>query len=63
MDIDESTLTGKWGILKKFFVRGAPCVLAENILTVQGLAKGIKGVFESLVWDPKDEISVILFLI
>ena len=63
MDIDESSLTGKWGILKKFFVGGPPCVLEENISTVQGLAKGIKGVFERLVWDHKDEISVVLFLI
>ena len=54
MDIDESRLTGKWGILKKYFVRGAPCVLAENLSTMQGLAKGTKGVLESLVWDPKD---------
>ena len=54
MDIDESMLTGKWGILRKYFVRGAPCVLAENFSTVQGLAKGTKGVLESLVWDPKD---------
>ena len=54
MDIDESRLTGKWGILKKYFVRGAPCVLNENFSTVQGIAKGTKGVLESLVWDPKD---------
>ena len=54
MDIDESMLTGKWGILRKYFVRGSPCVLAENFSTVQGLAKGTKGVLESLVWDPKD---------
>ena len=54
MDIDESRLTGKWGVLRKYFVRGAPCVLAENLSTVQGLAKGTKGVLESLGWDPKD---------
>ena len=32
------------------------CVLAVNISTVQGLAKGITGVFQlqSLIWDPKD---------
>ena len=54
MDVDESSLTGKFGVLKKFFVRGAPCVLAENVSTVKGLAKGTKGVLESLVWDPKD---------
>ena len=54
LDIDESRLTGKWCILKKFFVRGAPCVLAENLSTVQGLAKGTKGVLESLVWDTED---------
>ena len=54
MDIDESRLTGKWGMLKKYFVRGAPCVLTENFSTVQGIAKGTKGVLESLVWDPKD---------
>ena len=35
-------------------MRGAPCVLAENLSTVQGLAKGTKGVLESLVWDSKD---------
>ena len=54
MDIDESRLTGKWGILKKYFVRGAPCVLAENVSTVLGLAKGTEGVMETLVWNPKD---------
>ena len=53
MDIDESRLTGKWCILKKFFVRGAPCVLAENLSTEHGIAKGNKGVLDSLVWDPR----------
>ena len=28
--------------------------MAENVSTVKGLAKGTKGVLESLVWDPKD---------
>ena len=54
MELDESRLTGKLGVLKKYFVRGAPCVLNENISTVKGLAKGTRGVMESLVWDPKD---------
>ena len=35
-------------------MRSAPCVLGENLSTVQKLAKGTKGIFESLVWDPKD---------
>ena len=54
LDVDESTLTGKYSILQEYFVRGAPCVLAENLSTEQQLAKGTKGIFESLVWDPKD---------
>ena len=35
-------------------MRNAPCVLSENFSTVQGLAKGTKGVLESLVWDPSE---------
>ena len=54
LDVDESTLTGKYSVLQEYFVRGAPCVLAENLSTEQKLAKGTKGIFESLVWDPKD---------
>ena len=54
MDIYESSLTGKWGILKKFVVRGAPCVLPENMSSVHGLAEGTKGIFKSLVWDLKE---------
>ena len=37
-----------------FFVRGAPCVLSENLCTTLGFAKGTKGILESAVWDPKD---------
>ena len=35
-------------------MRNSPCVLSENLSTVQGLAKGTKGVLESLVWDPSE---------
>ena len=54
LDVDESTLTGKYSVLQEYFVRGAPCVLAENLSTEQKLAKGTKGILESLVWDPND---------
>ena len=52
--MDESSLCGKYCVLKKYFLRNAPCVLSENFSTVQGLAKGTKGVLESLVWDPSE---------
>ena len=54
LEIDGASLSGKYTILQEFFVRGAPCVLAENFSTMRGLAKGTKGVMESLVWDPKE---------
>ena len=37
-----------------FFVRGAPCVLSENLCTTLGYAKGTKGIFKSVVWHPTE---------
>ena len=54
MDVDEETLTGKYAVLHKFFVRGGPCVLTANLATEKGLAKGSKGILEGLVWSSKD---------
>ena len=54
LDVDEETLTGKYAVLNKYFVRGAPCVLSENLATEKGLAKGTKGTLEGLVWSSKD---------
>ena len=48
-------------------MRSAPCVLGENLSTVQKLAKGTKEILESLVWEPKDcnaqvhELSTLLW--
>ena len=54
LDVDENTLTGKYAVLHKFFVRGAPCVLSDNLATHKGLAKGSKGILEGLAWSPED---------
>ena len=35
-------------------MRGAPCVLSENLATEKGLAKGTKGTLEGLVWSATD---------
>ena len=54
LDIDPSFLKGKYSALLGFFVRGAPCVLSENLCTALGYAKGTQGILESAIWDPKD---------
>ena len=54
LDIDPSLVRGKFSPLLGFFVRGASCVLSENLCTTLGYAKGTKGILESVVWDPED---------
>ena len=54
LDVDEATLSGKYSVLEKYFVRGSPCVLSDNLATEKGLAKGTKGILEGLVWSRKD---------
>ena len=54
LDVDPSLLKGKYSPLLGFFVRGAPCVLSENLCTRLGYAKGTQGILESVVWDPED---------
>ena len=57
LDINDSMLDDKYSVLQKFFVRGAPCVLSENLSSVKDLAKGRKGTLESLVWDNSDFVG------
>ena len=47
-------MKGKYSPLLGFFVRGASCVLSENLCTTLGYAKGTQGILESVVWDPED---------
>ena len=54
LDLDPALFKGKFSHLRCFFVRGAPCVLSENLCTTLGYAKGKQGVFESVVWDPTE---------
>ena len=54
LEVDPSLLKGVYSNLRCFFVRGAPCVLSENLCTTLGYAKGTRGTFESVVWDPSD---------
>ena len=54
LDLDPSLLKGKFTHLHCFFVRGAPCVLSENLCTTLGYAKGTQGIYEGLIWDPTD---------
>ena len=54
LDIDPVLLKGKFSHLRGFFVRGAPCVLSENLCTTLGYAKGTQGILESVVWDPTE---------
>ena len=54
LEIDPALLKGKYSHLRCFFVRGAPCVLSENLCTTLGYAKGTQGIFESVVWDPNE---------
>ena len=56
LDIDTSFLTGKFRNLSCYFVRGAKCVLSENLCTTLGFAKGTQGVLDSLVWDPEEGV-------
>ena len=57
LGLDSSLLKGKYSNLCCYFVRGAPCVLSENLCTTLGYAKGTQGTFESVVWDPRDRGS------
>ena len=52
--IDSTLLSGKYMNLSTHFVRGARCVLSENLCTTLGYAKGTQGILEGLVWDEKD---------
>ena len=54
LGIDPSFVRGKFLPLVGFFVRGASCVLSENLCTTLGYAKGTQGILESVVWDPED---------
>ena len=54
LGLDSSLLKGKYSNLCCYFVRGAPCVLSENLCTTLGYAKGTQGTLESVVWDPRD---------
>ena len=49
LEVDESLLTGKYRTLSRYFVRGAKCVLSENLCTSLGFAKGKNGILEGLV--------------
>ncbi len=35
----------------KYFVRGAKCVLTENLETKLGLGKGTEGIYVDVVWE------------
>ena len=54
LGLDSSLLKGKYSNLCCYFVRGAPCVLSENLCTTLGYAKGTRGTMDSVVWDPRD---------
>ena len=54
LEVDTSLLKGKYSYLCCFFVRGAKCVLSENLCTSLGYAKGTQGVLDSVIWDPDD---------
>ena len=43
--------TEKYAELIRYFVRGAKCVLGENLCTKLGIAKGTTGVMNGIVWD------------
>ena len=36
-------------VLEKYFIRGAECVLSENMCTTLGIAKGTTGTMQGLV--------------
>ena len=46
LSIDPSLVKGKFSPLLGFFIRGASCVLSENLCTTLGYAKGTKGILE-----------------
>ena len=48
LDIDPVLLKGKFLHLRGFFVRGAPCVLSENLCTTLGYAKERKVYWRAL---------------
>ena len=54
LGVDSSLLCGKYTKLACYFVRGARCVLSENLCTALGFAKGTQGVLDSLAWNPVD---------
>ena len=54
LEVDPSLLVGKYSYLCCYFVRGAKCVLSENLCTSLGYAKGTQGLLDSVVWDPDD---------
>ena len=54
LEVDESLQTGKYSVFNRYFVRGAKCVLSENLCTSLGFAKGKQGVLEGLVWEEEN---------
>ena len=47
-------MSDKFCKLNRFFVRGADCVLGENVCSALGFAKGTKGVMRGITWSSKD---------
>ena len=56
IDFAEFQDTEQFILLNRYFVRGAECVLDENICTQLNIAKGTKGVYSGIIWDEKDHV-------
>ena len=55
MDLTQFKNKDQLCILDKFFVRGARCVLGENLCSELGIAKGTEGKMRGLVWDKSEK--------
>ena len=56
VDFTEFRDAEQYTLLNRYFVRGAECVISENICTKLKLAKGTKGVYTGIVWDEKEHV-------
>ena len=54
VDFGDDQMSDQYCRLNRYFVRGAECVLGENICTKLGIAKGKKGIMRSITWSKKD---------
>ena len=59
LDISQFEHTDQFCLLDKYYIRGAKCVIGENVCTELGIAKGTTGKMVGLVWDKEVNAPII----